>query len=410
MGAHLTAVNFTSRLRWVACALWSLGLAVLAFDFLSLPIFDWKASVSYIFFSGAAVVTAWAEKREFGSRVALYRLHDVIIYSPWRFLLLYFLWISVFSPFTSAPLASLVYATAGWASLLTIGLAAQFIFSERTLNGIVLVPSRLTLAFWCYCLTVSLLLANAIFHLFVPSPAFPMLVSEQANLFLYFTIGLPYLLWDFLKNGRRLVPRWLSGVTVLMGAVTTLLLNHRFYAAAIALSVAAIFGLFIFKKIGLRRAFLLGGFIAGWGLAFALLLLLVLEEFGLKHLLDQERFLLTDRMRGNVLAATEALFQSYGLGAGLGLTKLRGVWTRVLAEAGLVGAALYLAFFVNLLWDLYRVRHSTRVVVSNVSFVSLAVFLLFVSHYVENPYGAYVWVWYAFWALFASTAKKQRAV
>jgi hypothetical protein len=404
------ALPLTPRLRDGACVLWSLGLAVLAFDFLSLPIFDWKASASYFFFGAAAFCLAWAEKREFGSRVALYRLHDLVIYSPWRFLLLYFLWISVFSPFTSRPLASLVYATNGWASLLLIALTAQLVFSERAVNGIVLVPSRLALAFWSYSLTVSLLLANVLFHLFAPSSAFPMLVNEQANLFLYFTLGLPYLLWDFLKDGRRLLPRWLSGITVLMGAVTTLLLNHRFYASAIALTVAAVFGLFVLKKIGLRRALLLGGFIAGWGLAFALLLLLAVEQLGLRPFLDQERLALTERMRGNFLAAVQALTETYGLGTGLGLTSLRGVWTRVLAEAGVVGFALYLAFFLNMLLDLYRVRRSARVVVSNVSFVSLAVFLFFVSVYIENPYGAYVWVWYAFWGLFASTAKKREGL
>lgn len=404
----MSPAPLTLRLRSAACVFWSLGLAVLAFDFLSLPVFDWKASASYFFFGFSAVATGWAEKREFGSRVAAYRLHDAVIYSPWRFLLLYFLWISVFSPFTARPLASLVYATSGWASLILIALTAQFVFSAHTLNGIVLVPARLAIAFWSYCLSVSVLLANVLLHLFAPTPLFPMLVNEQANLFLYFTLGLPYLLWDFLKDGRRLLPRWLSGITVLMGAVTILLLNHRFYSAAIALTVAAIFGLFLYKKLRLHRALLLGGFIAGWGLAFGLLLLLAVEQLGFKHLLELERIALTERMRGSFLAAAEAVVQSYGLGAGLGLTNLRGVWTNVLAEAGVVGFALYLAFFVNVLWNLYRVRHSTRMVVSNVSFISLAVFLLFVSHYVENPYGAYVWVWYAFWALFASTAKKQK--
>ncbi len=404
----MNAAGFTARLRSAACVFWSLGLAVLAFDFLSLPIFDWKASASYFFFGAAALSTAWAEKREFGSRVAAYRIHDAVIYSPWRFLLLYFLWISVFSPFTAQPLASLVYASSGWASLVTIALTAQFVFSERTLHGIVLVPERLSMAFWSYCLSVTVLLANVLAHLFVQNPAFPMLVTEQANLFLYFTLGLPYLLWDFLKDGRRLLPRWLSGATVLMGGVTILLLHSRFYSAAIALSVAAIFGLFVYKRIRLRRALLLGGFVAGWGLAFGLLLLIAVDELGLKHLLDLERIALTERMHGNFKAAFEAVAQTYGLGTGLGLTSLRGVWTRVLAEAGVVGFVLYLAFFLNMLFDLYRVRRSSRVVVSNVSFISLAVFLLFVSFYVENPYGAYVWVWYALWALFASTAKKQQ--
>lgn len=399
--------QLTSRLRMAACVLWSAGLAVLAFDFLSLPIFDWRASLSYVFFGASAATTVWAEKREFGTRVALYRLHDAVIYSPWRFLLLYFLWISVFSPFTPAPLASLVYASAGWASLVTIGITAQFVFSERTLNGIVLVPSRLAIAFFTWCLTICLVLANVLLHLVVAAPWFPMLVSEQANLFLYFTLGLPFLLWDFLKQGRHMVPRFLSGITVLFGVVTILLLNHRFYAASIALTVAAIFGLFLYKRIRLQKALLLAGFVAGWALALGLLFLVWVERLGLKHLLEQEREGLAIRMAGNFLGMYEALVKSKGLGAGLGLTDVRGVWARVLAEAGLVGFFLYAAFFLNVLRDLYRVRRSARVVVSNVSFFSVAVFLLFVSHYVMNPYSAYVWVWYALWALFASTARKK---
>ncbi len=399
--------SFTAQLRSGACVFWSLGLAVLAFDFLSLPIFDWKASASYFFFAAAAITTAWAEKREFGSRVAAYRLHDAVIYSPWRFLLLYFLWISVFSPFTARPLASLVYATNGWASLITIALTAQFVFSERTIHGIVLVPERLSVAFWSYCLSVSVLLANVLVHLFVPNPAFPMLVNEQTGLFLYFTLGLPYLLWDFLKDGRRLLPRWLSAITVLMGGVTILVLVSRFYLAAILLTVASVFGLFVFKRIRLKLALLLAGFMAGWGLAFGILVLFAVERLGYSHLLDQERMALTARATGNFRAAFEAIVQSYGLGTGLGLTSLRGVWSRVLAEAGIVGFLLYLAFFLNVLFDLYKVRRSKRVVVSNISFLSLALFLCFVSFYVENPYGAYVWVWYALWALFASTARKK---
>ncbi len=404
----MNASRLTAQLRLAACVFWSLGLAVLAFDFLSLPVLEWKASASYIFFSFAALVTVWAEKREFGTRVALYRVHDAVIYSPWRFLLLYFLWISVFSPFTASPVASLVYATNGWLSLLAIGLTAQFIFSERAIHGIVLVPSRLRIAFWSYCFTVSLLLANGLIHLFFPTSALPMLVNQQANLFLYFTMGLPFLLWDFLKDGRRMVPRWLSGLTVCMGGITTLLLNQRFYLAAFTLSVGAIFGLFLLKRIHLRQALMLAGLLSGWAVAAGLGLLLLLDREGLRYALEQERAALAARMVSNFSLAWESLQQTNGFGRGLGSVNLRGVWTRVLAEAGVVGFLLYLAFFLNVLWDLFRVRRSTRLVVSNVSFVSLAVFLVLVGHYVENPYGAYVWVWYALWALFGSTAKKQQ--
>lgn len=402
-------MTFTSRLRQGACIFWSLGLAVLAFSFLSLPVFEWRASISYVFFVLAAFCTAWAEKREFGARVSLYRLHDAVIFSPWRFLLLYFLWISVFSPFSASPLASIVYAANGWLSLLAIGLTAQFVFSERTIHGIVLLPARLAVAFWCYCFTVSLLLANSLVHLLLPNSALPMLANEQANLFFYFTMGLPFLLWDFLKDGRRLVPRWLSGLTVASGCVTTLLLDQRFYLVAVLLSVGAVLALFVLKRMRLRQVLLLAGFLSGWAIAAGLALLMWLEHRGLRGLLDNERVALAERLRGNFAVALESLRLSRGLGTGLGVTSLRGVWTRVLAEAGVVGFLLYLAFFLNVLRDLYRVRRSTRVVVSNVSFVSMSIFLVLVSLAVENPYGAYVWVWYALWALFGSTAKKKGA-
>jgi hypothetical protein len=47
------------------------------------------------------------------------------------------------------------------------------------------------------------------------------------------------------------------------------------------------------------------------------------------------------------------------------------------------------------------------VVVSNIALLSVLSFVFFLSHYVENPYGAYAWVWYSIWALFASTSKKK---
>ncbi len=384
-----------------------MGLAVLAFGFLSLPVLEWRASVSYAFFALSAACTAWAEKREFGTRVALYRLHDAVIFSPWRFLLLYFLWISVFSPFTQSPVASVIYALNGWLSLAAIGITAQFIFSERTVHGIVLLPNRLAAAFWCYCLTVALLLVNALSALVFPGSTLPMLANEQANLFFYFTMGLPFLLWDFLKDGRRLVPRWLSSLTVLLGCVTTVLFQQRFYLLSVLLIVGALFALFAVKRMRLRHVLLLAGFLSGWAVAAGLALLIWLEHTGRIAALDSIRLALADRMQGNFTSALEALSSTHGLGRGLGVTSLRGVWTRVLAEAGVVGFLLYLGFFLNVLIDLYRVRHSARVVVSNVSFVSVAIFLVVVSQTVENPYGAYVWVWYALWALFGSTARKK---
>lgn len=398
----------TQKLRDGAALAWSLGLGLIAFDFLFLPVFERRASASYLFFALATVLTAWAEKREFSSRVFLYRLHDAVIFSPWKYLLLYFLWVSVFSPFTESPLASLVYAANGWMSLFAVGISAQFIFCDRSVNGVVLLPARLALAFVVYCASVSLLMLNALAHIFAPEFPLPIFVNEQANLFLFFAMGLPFLLWDFVKDGRRLLPRWLSLLTVWLGTITILLIGRRVYHAALALILAGVIGLFIYKRIRPRRTLLLGGGAAAGAVLVALLLAATLQSHEIwNDTLELARKGMESRMHGTLVPAWDALVSSGFLGKGVGVTDLHGVWARVMAEAGVIGAVFYLAFFLALLWDLFRVRRSSRVVVSNISSLSVVIFLLLIGHFVENPYGAYVWVWYAIWALFASTPKKR---
>jgi hypothetical protein len=387
-----------------------LGLGLLAFDFVSLPVFRWRASAAYLLFGIAAACTAWAEKREFSTRVFLYRLHDAVIYSPWKYLLLYFLWISVFSPFTASPLASLVYATNGWMSLLLIGVSAQFIFCERTVRGTFLLPDRLALAFRIYALTVSLLMANVLAHIFSPSFPMPLLVEGQANLFLYFTMGLPFLLWDFVKDGRRLLPRALSLLTVWLGAITVMLIGRRLYYLALALALSGVLGFFLFKKIRPHKPLLLGAGVGACAVSMAALLAYWLRrQAPWGAALDHAQNGFESRMRSTFAPAWESLVSSRYLGKGVGITDLQGIWARVTAEAGVVGLVLYSGFFLALLWDLYRVRHSQRVVVSNVALLSVGIFLLLLGHYVENPYGAYVWVWYSIWLIFASTPKKRAA-
>lgn len=408
--SRVKAIQFTNTIRGAAAWSWSLGLGFVAFDFVTLPVFHWRASASYLLFALATILTAWAEKREFSARVFLYRLHDAVIFSPWKFLLLYFLWISVFSPFTETPLASLVYAANGWMSLFAVGISAQFIFCERPVRGAILLPAKLGLAFRVYCVSVSILMGNALLHIFVPNSPFPILVNQQANLFLFFSMGLPFLLWDFVKDGRRLLPRYLSLLTVWLGAVTVLLIGRRVYHVALGLILAGVLGLFVYKKIRPRRTLLLGGAAAGVAVVVAVILTATLRsQEPWNDALNLARRAMEFRMASNFLPAWQALVESGYMGRGVGVTDFHGVWARVLAEAGLVGAALYLGFFLALLWDLYRVRHSPRVVVSNVGALSVGVFLLLLGHYVENPYGAYVWVWYAIWALFASTPKKRRS-
>lgn len=366
--------------------------------------------MAYVLFGFAALSTAWAEKREFGTRIFLYRLHDLLIYSPWKYLLLYFLWISVYSPFTASPLASLVYATNGWTSLFLVGVTAQFIFCERNVRGVFLLPARISLAFWVYALTLSFLMANTLLHIFLPEFPLPPTLSEQANLFLYFSMGLPFLLWDFMKDGRRLLPRALSLFTIWAGAITILLIGRRVYQVALALILAGVLSFFLFKKIRPRRPLLYGVGAAACAVLVSLFLAYFLRQPGpWEPALSLARAAVEDRFWASWAPAWRALVGTGYLGKGVGITDVRGVWARVLAEAGLVGTALYGGFFLSLLWNLYSVRHSPRVVVSNIALLSLVVFVLLLGHYVENPYGAYVWVWYSLWALFASTPKKRKS-
>jgi hypothetical protein len=407
--ARVSSVRFTRLLRELACWCWCLGLSVIELEFLAFPLNGKRVSLSYLLFALATAAAFWAEKREFGTRVFLYRLHDSVIYSPWKYLLLYFLWISIFSPFTANPVASLLYATNGWVSLVTVGVAAQFIFCERGTQGVILLPSRLRLAFLFYSATLCLLMMSTLVHLFRPLLPFSLLASGQANLFLCFTIGFPFLVWDFLKRGRRLLPPWFSALTVVLGAVTTLLIGRIFYQAALAFGFCGITALFVYKQTPWRRMLYLALPLAAVAAALGAVLTAFLEMTGLGYrALQFARHLLEARLESTVEPAVQTLLRTRFLGEGLGITALRGVWPRVLAEAGVVGFVLYGAFFLSLAYDLYRVRRAPRVIVSNVSLVSVAVFLFFVSHYVENPYGAYVWVWYAIWTFFASAARKKQ--
>jgi len=400
--------SFTATLRDAAAYTWAAGLAVIALDFLSLPLLQWRVSLSYVLFALATVCVGWAEKREFGTRVFLYRLHDAVIYSPWKFLLLYFLWISLFSPFTPVPVASLLYAANGWLSLFAVAISAQFIFCERNPQGIVLLPERLALVFRVYGFTVGALLTFLLLSIFYPSLPVETIVSKQANLFLYFTLGLPFLLWDLVKEGRRLLPRFLSLWAIFSGGVVLLLVGRKYFQLSLALSVAAVLGLFLYKTVRPRMPTLriaAVALIAGLGAlcAGAVLQARAPLQEGLEHI----RAMMEAKMRSSIAPALEALYETKLLGKGLGVTEMIGVWARVMAEAGLIGFFLYGAFFLNLTWDLYRVRRTPRVVVSNIAMVSVAIFLFFASHYVENPYGAYVWIWYSIWALIAATPKKK---
>ncbi|NUM89190.1 MAG: hypothetical protein HUU37_08300, partial [Bdellovibrionales bacterium] len=340
----------SSRLKQAALVLWSSGMTAAMFDLLAFPVMGVRAPLSYLFFGGAALLVFLAEVRQHTLRFALYRVHDLLMYSPWKYLVLYFLWISLFAAFTIDPAKSLLYASTGWFSLLAVGLGGTLLFFERDLSGPVLVVSRLQLPFFAWAAGLLVLQGNYLLH--IPFPLFPLLHDDPVSFHLYFLMGVPFLLWDFLHRRRRFLSRWLSGAVLATGAATLLLSGRRFFWIAMAAGAAAYVAVAVYKRARLRSlpALALAALAAAglfWSMKWIPLMSekreAVLRELVLLGSYYEERLGSQLRVTGMVLE------ESRWLGTGLGLADLRGVWARVPAEAGVPGVALYFLFFVSLL-------------------------------------------------------------
>ncbi len=397
------------EIKKIALVFWAIGLTFVAVDFLSIPILQWRASIAYLPFSLSFLFLIWAEKREFSTRGFLYRLHDVLIFSSWRYLLLFFLWISIFSPFTDNPTASIIYSINGWLSFFAVGISAHFLFCEVTPSSTFLLKSRLNFVFQIYSLSLILLFLNLLIPV-IFSFSFPLLVNEKENLFLYFVMGFPFLLWDFSKAGRRMLPKWMSLFTILIGVASILLFGRKFFSFIIFVSTSGLISLYLYKQMRSRRLILaLSAVLLSAVLAALIGAFLKSSEIG-QWGLQKIRIEIDQKLTSGVIPTWEALLKTGFMGKGIANTEVKGLWFKILSEAGVVGALFFGAFFLSLLVQLFKIRKSGRVVVSNIAFVSLLVFISLISNYVENPYGAYIWVWLAIFAVFSSTEKKNLAI
>jgi hypothetical protein len=122
------------------------------------------------------------------------------------------------------------------------------------------------------------------------------------------------------------------------------------------------------------------------------------------------KFTVEGRLLSTATVTWSALKETKFLGLGLGLSPTQhGLWSRLLIESGIIGFILYVCYFLDLLVGLYRVRHAPRVVVSNVAFLSALYFIFIGNRYLLNPYGAYIWAWYAIWTVFSAYYRKKDA-
>lgn len=394
----------SARMRKAALLALGGGFFLTCAELFPLRIASYEGSAAYFAYGLAAVLCFWAEKREFSTRIALYRLHDLAVYTPWKYLLLYFLWTSIFSPFTEHPWRSLLFATTGWFSLVAVGFTMYFLFCEKSERGERLIVPRIAFFFRVFC--YGLLLRFFLEAMRLLWPGFPAGASqERIGTYLYFCIGMPFLIWDFMNLRRRLAPRWLSGAVLFSGSLLLLLLGRKFFLLSLAYHFIFFAAVASYKRIK----------ILGHGVALVLLLLaagglaLLWQHFepvgGV--ILRESRNFVEGELKNNLGGVLESLKRSVYLGQGLGLTEARGVWKKVLLDAGIPGFLLYSLFFLSLARQMLLVRHSPRIVVSNVAFGSLGYFLLLASHFVKNPYGAYIWVWYSLWVIFALTHQKK---
>ncbi len=391
----------TRGLRFWGAVLWSTGFGIAAFDLLSINAFGWRAPISYIFFWSAAVLCYLAEKREFGARVVLYRLHDLAILSSWKYLFLYFLWISLLSGFTER---SLVYGLTGWFSLIAVGFTAHFLFCERDNEQVFLLPKRLRIAFWVYSCSLILLFGNHVAHFLFPAGKIALIHRDPVSFFLYFAIGLPFLIWDFWNTRRHILPQAVSGTVMALGTASLLFSERMLFLLSLGFCTVSVLLFALYKRFRLKR-FVFSVVTIGI-ISAALFYLLFLQNQPIEEIRALADYYQM-RLTSDLLGAWIALKGSHFLGTGVGVTELRGVWVRVAAESGVVGLAFYSMFFLSLVGHLIFVRRSKRVVVSNIALVSVAYFLGFGALHVENPYGAYILCWYALWSVFAVTARKR---
>ncbi|MCO5142894.1 MAG: hypothetical protein M9962_07380 [Oligoflexia bacterium] len=401
-------MKLTEQIRFYALIMWSLGLSAVMIDSFSFSIVEERASFSYLFFIAAFLLLAWAEKRQYSTRVYIYRIHDIVIYSPLKYFLIYFLWVSLFSPFTENPIKSILFALNGWLSLFTVAVSAHLLFCERSSDLISLLPKQFSFSFKIFNLILCFIFINLIFHLFFPQLPFPQMIRKQFDLFLFFIIGLPFLIWDLLKMSRKFANSFLVATNIILGlGLITLLSSKIFYLGPI-FAIFLIICLTLYKRVKQRKALIALLVISSASIGVPLLFI----TFGPEKLLRIPELLRVQQVIETKLLvewkpAFANLLQSKFMGSGIGVVEGRGVWARVLVDSGVIGFLLYLCFYGSLAKALLLVRRSSRVVASNVALISLLVFIVIVSHFLDNPYSAWIWVWYAIWTVLGSTHRKK---
>ena len=374
-----------------------------------------EARLSYAFFALALGFCLWAEKREFGTRVTLYRLHDLAVSPPWCYLLLFFLWVNLFAPFSASPLRGVVHACAGWFALVAIAFSAQLTFCERSERGVTLLPTRLQTAYLAVLLSIYVFAGVDVISYLLPALGWAPGMLDRRETYLFLVLAAPFLIWDFTNSSRRLAPRFFVGPALMLVAAALFLQRAWLLGAGFIAGILGVFLISLKQKIRPSGAFL--------GLAALCLisvnLAFIAREFptwnttkaSLIQVVEARGETIDRRLAREIPKIRESwehLQSTKFLGMGVGASSFdRGMWLRLASETGIIGISLYLIFFLSLASRLRKIRRSPKIVISEVALVSLTVFLFVGTPLAPNPYSPAIWGWYSLWAIFSSARQKQ---
>lgn len=387
--------QFTQGLKSAATLFWCAGFFTAPFDSLNLEFFDWKIPLCFGLFFCATILCLWSEKREFSTRFAAYRVYDIAINTSWKYLLIYFLWVSIFARFTEFPLKSIVYALGGWGAYFTIGVSAQLLFCERK-EELYLIRERLKILYISFCaaIFVGMLSLGIDWGMGLNVS----LVGDLANFLFFAALGMPALLWDLFLHRQKFVSHRFNFL-ILFFVFLGLVLTKRY----VFLSSLAI----ICLSFGWIRLTIKPNFFRALALLLSVGFVAVLAGYSIFSNFDYFHDLLRERLEVSIYDAFQVAASYRYLGEGIGISENRnGIWAQILAEHGIVGILLYGSFVLSLARALWLQKS----IPSRIGLVSLLSFIVLISHYYKNAYAPAIWAWYATWSLLGSTGLKKDIV
>ncbi|MGZ3692913.1 MAG: O-antigen ligase family protein [Bdellovibrionota bacterium] len=423
-----------------ALYLWCAGLAIVTFDLvLRFNFLGFTIKSYYFLFLAAASLFAFAE-------IKAGRLLDEmkqLFRAPWVFAFLLFLYELGMSPFSFAPKKSYGYSCFLLFDLLVVAIPGVAILRRNPVASRKAVTIALmTAAYFLVSVILVDLVAfqygviggligyNQELSLMWGMSRAHAFSYEPSYLSMYFNFSLLFLTGEFLSPNRVVSRKPLCGaISLLLVGIFLLASRTGWVLVAIGLLVL----LFQSRRLLWRRELALP---SGAILAGLLLFLCVLPK---KHYSAMTEHLISTILSGTdgsgnsrLKAMTDAInigIETKGLGVGVGASffyyiakhpevvtpylnvsmsseYIMSIWGQIVAESGLPGFLLYLAFGLSVIWATISNSRKNEDATVNACAISAVLFFVFAAHLVGNLARTDVWVWFVIWMVFGAKVIK----